>query len=72
MSCIGKFLLSKYVYNELGCNFFFCFILKLIEPLLIQLFLCFSAATVASQWLELLHQDIKGRLAGNAIFISFK
>lgn len=27
--------------------------------------LFFAAARVASQWLELLHQDIKGRLAGN-------
>jgi hypothetical protein len=25
-----------------------------------------SAASVASQWLELLHQDIRGRLAGNS------
>ncbi|KAK8643218.1 hypothetical protein V6N13_012524 [Hibiscus sabdariffa] len=32
----------------------------------------FSAATVASQWLELLHQDIKGRLSGfkNSILLS--
>lgn len=28
-----------------------------------------SAATVASQWLQLLHQDIKGRLAGEFSFI---
>lgn len=26
------------------------------------------AASVASQWLELLHQDIKGRLSGIALF----
>jgi hypothetical protein len=33
-----------------------------------MLFFHFSAADVASQWLELLHQDIKGRLSGNALF----
>ena len=31
-------------------------------------FFFLSAADVASQWLELLHQDIKGRLSGNALF----
>lgn len=44
----------------------------LLEASLIWMLLCFSAATVASQWLELQHQDLKGRLSGNAIFISFK
>lgn len=31
---------------------------------LIYVILAFTAANVASQWLELLNQDIKGRLAG--------
>lgn len=29
----------------------------------------FSAATIASQWLGLILQDIKGRLAGNAVSV---
>lgn len=32
------------------------------------IFLCLSAANVASQWLELLQQDIKGRLSGRLLF----
>lgn len=31
--------------------------------------LSFSAATIASQWLGLILQDIKGRLAGNAVSV---
>lgn len=35
------------------------------------MFVCFSAATVASQWLELLQQDIKGRLSGKVYFLIY-
>jgi hypothetical protein len=34
------------------------------EMLKRKMFLCFLAATVASQWLEFLQQDLSGRLSG--------
>ncbi|KAH7537673.1 hypothetical protein FEM48_Zijuj03G0117800 [Ziziphus jujuba var. spinosa] len=34
-------------------------------------YLSVKAATIASQWLDLLHQDIKGRLSGRALFLNY-
>ncbi|KAK4785237.1 hypothetical protein SAY86_001926 [Trapa natans] len=51
--CQGR---TRWHYN------FFCQILSR-KPFHLKNYIRFSAATIASQWLELLHQDIKGRLA---------
>jgi hypothetical protein len=70
LSVKGGFI--AYQTNHCSSNFVFFARKSLQQILLIETFVSDSfvalgsAASVASQWLELLHQDIRGRLAGNS------